>query len=107
MEQMLNGILNEVTNLGWTVSFADGTIYELRKTSPKGLDLLVFMETEDDPYLCVDNLQATHSDFDPEEEAAHYLNQGNLSASMIQAEMEYLHQEIWKLWNSVHQFVYA
>lgn len=104
MEQMLS----KAKELGWNIALEDATIYELRKTSPKGLDFRFLVDSEGYANGFVENLHASHSNFDPLEELPYWLEEVHSSESNhlwtreeLIEELETHHDDIWELFNAL------
>ena len=74
MNKTLKLLLEKAEELGWHFIKSDGDIYEFEKFSPYGQDFIMYIDTENDPALFLDNLFEYYTNYDVSEEAYYWLD---------------------------------
>ena len=74
MQKFLEMTLDKARDLGWTVEQESENVYDFGMFSPAGQDFHISVDTEDDVWLFLENLNERYTSFDCSEEAYIWLD---------------------------------
>lgn len=94
MDKLLERVLDKARDLGWSVTEEDGNVYDFGMYSPAGQDFHISVDTEDDPYVFLENLNERYVDFDCSEETYIWLDDTGHGANGAPYDMKDVYEDM-------------